>query len=87
MHPSRIGASEIIAAAGGALLAVSLLVLPWYETNPDNPNAKIDGVRGSLTGWEVHTISRYLMLAAAVAPISCSTSCCATTSSPGRAAS
>ena len=40
---------------GGLLLAVGLF-LPWYATDPDNPNASIDGARGALSGWEVHPI-------------------------------
>src|SRR3954447_5381628 len=68
MHPGRLGRGEIIAAVGGVLLAVGLF-LPWYQTNPDNPNAMIDGARGTLSGWDVHTIMRWLLLAAAAAPL------------------
>ena len=53
---------------GGLLLAVCLF-LPWYETDPDNPNAVIDGARGALSGWEVHPTMRWLLLAAAAAPL------------------
>ena len=65
---SRIGRPELIAALGGILLAVGVF-LPWYETNPDNPNAAIDGAQGALSGWEVHPILRWLLLAAAAAPL------------------
>ena len=68
MNPGRLGRGEIIAAVGGVLLAICLF-LPWYETSPDNRNAVIDGARGSLSGWEVHPIMRWLLLAAAVAPL------------------
>ena len=68
MHLSRLGRGELVAAVGGLLLAVCLF-LPWYETDPDNPNAQIDGARGALSGWEVHPLMRWLLLAAAVAPI------------------
>ncbi len=68
MHVGRLGRGEFIAALGGLLLAVCLF-LPWYETDPDNPNAQIDGARGALSGWEVHTTMRWLLLAAAVAPL------------------
>jgi hypothetical protein len=68
MHVSRLGRGELVAAAGGLLLAACLF-LPWYETSPDNPNAVIDGVTGALSGWEVHPVLRWLLLAAAVAPL------------------
>jgi hypothetical protein len=68
MNISRLGTAELVAAAGGLLLAACLF-LPWYETSPDNPNAVIDGVKGALTGWEVHPILRWLLLAAAAAPL------------------
>ena len=68
MNFGRVGRPELIAAVGGVLLALGLF-LPWYETNPDNPNAVIDGAQGSLTGWEVHPIMRWPLLAAAVAPL------------------
>ena len=42
MDVRRITTSEIIAAVGGVLLALSVF-LPWYSTNPDNPNANIAG--------------------------------------------
>ena len=63
----RLGRAELIAAVGGVLLAVGLF-LPWYRTDRDNPNAVIDGATGSLSGWEVHPVLRWLLLAAAVAP-------------------
>jgi hypothetical protein len=68
MHVDRLGRGELVAAVGSILLAVGLF-LPWYETAPDNPNAVIDGARGALSGWEVHTTARWLLLAAAAAPL------------------
>jgi hypothetical protein len=62
----EVGRNEWIAMAGGAILGIALF-FPWYATS-SNPNANIDGVRGSLSAWDVHTILRWLLLAAAVAP-------------------
>jgi hypothetical protein len=54
--------------AGGALLAVALF-LPWYSA--ENKRAEIAGTTGpgDFTGWEVHAILRWLLLAAALAPL------------------
>src|SRR4051812_37872263 len=68
MNLARLGRGEYLAVLGGLLLALSLF-LPWYKTNPDNPNASIDGATGSLTGWTVHPILHWLLLAAAAAPL------------------
>jgi len=67
MHFDRLGRGELVAAAGGLLLAVCLF-LPWYEADPGNPNASVEGATGGVSGWEVHDISRWLLLAAAAAP-------------------
>jgi hypothetical protein len=67
MLTGRLNRSEWIAVAGGLLLALSVF-LPWYGTS-DNPNAEIDGRRGDLSAWQVHPILRWLMLAAALAPL------------------
>src|SRR5919202_2597946 len=68
MNFGRVGRAELLAALGGVLLAGGLF-LPWDETNPHNRNAVIDGVRGSLSGWQAHPIMRWLLLAAATAPL------------------
>jgi hypothetical protein len=68
MDVRRISPSEILAAVGGVLLALSVFV-KWYEARPENPNANINGLKGVVTAWDAHTILRYLFLAAAVAPI------------------
>jgi hypothetical protein len=64
---ARMDRSEWIAVSGGLLLAVATF-LPWYATS-DNPNALIDGGRGGFSAWEVHPVLRWLMLAAAAAPL------------------
>jgi hypothetical protein len=68
MDVRRITTSEILAAVGGALLALGVF-LPWYSTNPKNPNANIAAMKGHIAAWDAHTILRYLFLAAAFAPI------------------
>ena len=68
MDLSRLRRGELIAAIGGILLAAGVF-LTWYRTAPDNANATIDGARGGLSAWEVHPIMRWLLLAAAAAPL------------------
>ena len=68
MDVRRITLSEIIAAVGGVLLALSVFV-KWYEARPENPNANVNGMKGVVTAWDAHTILRFLLLAAALAPI------------------
>jgi hypothetical protein len=58
---------EIIAAAGGILLAISLF-RPAYSPS-DNPNAVIDGAREAVSAWAVHDVLRWLLLLAAAAPL------------------
>jgi hypothetical protein len=53
--------------AGGVLLVVAVF-LPWYGTDPSNPNSRVGGRTGSLTAWDVHAILRWLLIAAATAP-------------------
>src|SRR4051794_35706594 len=68
MQLVRLGRAEALAVLGGLLLALGLS-LPWYRTNPDNANARIDGARGSVTGWESHPILHWPLLLAAAAPL------------------
>jgi hypothetical protein len=65
----------ILGAVGGGLLLISLLFLPWYslthETDLRNDQgAWICGTgEFSCTGWETFPIMRWLLLAAAFAPL------------------
>jgi hypothetical protein len=68
MDSSRLERGELIAALGGILLAVGLF-LAWYRTSPGNVNATIDGRRGGVSAWEAHHVLRWLLLAAAIAPL------------------
>ena len=67
MDFSQLKKGEIAAALGGVLLAIAVF-LPAYSPS-DNPNANINGMKGVVSAWDAHTILRYLLLAAAVAPI------------------
>ena len=67
MHPSRLQRGEIIAAFGGLLLGLSLFLNSYKPS--DNPNAVIEGARQAVTAWEVHDWLRWVLLAAAVAPL------------------
>jgi hypothetical protein len=68
MDTSRLSRSEYLAVAGAVLLVIALF-LPWYETAPGNEAANIDGQTGSLSGWEVNTLLRWVLLALALLPI------------------
>ncbi len=68
MDLRRISISELIAAAGGLLLAVGVF-LPWYKPNTENRNANVNGAREAVSAFDAHTIIRWLLLAAALAPI------------------
>lgn len=65
MHLDRLQRSEWIAMAGGLLLLISLFVKA-YETV--SANAAIDGEQGTLSAWQVHTLMRFLLVLAALAP-------------------
>jgi len=64
MDLSKLQRGEYIAIVGGALLLAGLL-LPWYTTRL----GRINAVAGPQSGWQVHTTMRYVLLAAAVAPL------------------
>jgi hypothetical protein len=64
----HISRSEIIAAVGGALLALGVF-MPWYKPNTANRNANVNGARDAVSGFDAHMILRWLLLAAALAPI------------------
>ena len=68
MNLGRLGRGEFLAVLGGLLLALSVFA-PWYATNPDNRNANLDGATGSFSAWDAHPILRWLLLAAAAAPL------------------
>jgi hypothetical protein len=78
---SRLNTSRVlIGGAASILLIISILFLPWYSVDLDvpqripgeqyNPDAFICGEgESSCTGWETFPILRWLLLAAAAAPL------------------
>jgi hypothetical protein len=64
----KLTRNELVALSGGVLVAIGVF-LSWYETNAGNRAANIDGMKGSFSAWDVHPILRWLLLAAAVAPL------------------
>jgi hypothetical protein len=65
----RLTWHELVALAGGVLLAIAIF-LPWYSAA--NSRATIgdnDRGPGDFSGFEVHDIQRWLLLAAAAAPL------------------
>jgi archaellum biogenesis protein FlaJ (TadC family) len=69
MDFSKLRWSDWLAAAGGIVLAISVFVPKTYEARPESPNAQIDGLRGTVSIWQVHDIIRWLLVLAAIAPI------------------
>jgi hypothetical protein len=67
MDLSRVERGERIAIVGGLLLAVGVF-LQWYTLKVNGAVGDISGP-ADLTGWEAHPTMRYLLLAAAVAPL------------------
>jgi CDP-diglyceride synthetase len=67
LNPGLLQRGEYVALLGGLLLAVSVFVKA-YEARPENPNANIDGMRGTVSIWDAHPIMRILLLLAALAP-------------------
>jgi hypothetical protein len=69
MDFSKLERGEIVAVLGGALLAVSVF-LSWYKLG--NQFATLNGHRGAgkqLSAWEALTVTRILLLLAAIAPL------------------
>ena len=68
MKRGELTRSELVAVVGGVVLAIAIF-LPWYHL--ENALVSINGQKGpaSLSAWQVHTIMRWLLLAAAAAPL------------------
>jgi hypothetical protein len=69
MQFRELDRGELIAVLGGILLGLSLL-LAWYELG--NKYSTLNSCRGpnsSCTGWASLTVTRFLLLLTAIAPI------------------
>jgi len=67
MKLGNLSRGEWVALLGGLLLGISVFTKA-YEARPENPNANIDGMKGTLAIWDVQPILRILLLLAAIAP-------------------
>ena len=69
MDVNQLDRGEVIATAGGILLAISIF-LAWYSLG--NANASLNSCHGphtSCTAWNALSVIRYLLLLAALAPV------------------
>jgi hypothetical protein len=69
MDLTKLDRGELIAIAGGLILAFSLF-LHWYDLG--NQNAVLNSCKGpdsSCTGWSALTIVRFFLLLTAAAPV------------------
>ena len=67
MDFGRLQRGEFIGFAGVGILLLSLF-LPWFETNPDNANAEINGQSGEFNAFETYGTLDWLLIAACLAP-------------------
>jgi hypothetical protein len=67
MDFGRLQRGEFIGFAGVGVLLVSLF-LPWFETNPDNANAQINGQTGEFNAFDTYGSLDWLLVAACLAP-------------------
>jgi hypothetical protein len=67
MDFSQLRRGELAAFVGGLVLVIAVF-LPAYSPS-DNPNAIVAGSHSAVSIWEANSISRVLLLLAALAPI------------------
>ena len=67
MDFGRLQRGEFIGFAGVGILLVSLF-MPWFETNPDNANAQINGATGEFNAFDTYGVLDWLLVAACLAP-------------------
>jgi archaellum biogenesis protein FlaJ (TadC family) len=68
MNVQHLSRGEWIAMVGGLILGISVF-MPWY--GHEGPNGSLGDRTGgdyTLSAWDVHTILRFLLIAAAAAP-------------------
>jgi amino acid transporter len=65
MNLGRLTRAELVAIVGGVLLAISVF-LSWFATKGDG---EIDGQQGSFSAWDTLSVTRILLLLAAIAPL------------------
>jgi amino acid transporter len=65
MNLGRLTRAELVAIVGGVLLAISVF-LTWFQTKGDG---EIDGKQGSFSAWDTLSVTRILLLLAAIAPL------------------
>lgn len=63
----RLTRNELVAMTGAVMLVIGLFV-KWYESVSER--AEIGGVAGigTYSGWDVHSLTRWILLLAAIAP-------------------
>jgi hypothetical protein len=64
MDRTHLRQGEYVAMAGGLLLLIGLF-LTWYHADP---LAKLNGSNGDFSGWDAHSILRWLLIGAGLAP-------------------
>jgi hypothetical protein len=69
MDITKLSRSDWFAALGGIVLALSVFIRKTYEARPESPTANINGLKGTVSIWQVHDLMRWLLLLAAIAPI------------------
>jgi hypothetical protein len=63
LDPARLRRGEWLAAAGSAVLLISIFALPWYAVKaPYRPTASLLGVGTSHDGWSSLSHIRWLLL-------------------------
>lgn len=68
MDTSKLDRGELVAIVGGILLGVSIF-FKWYESVSDLAVIGGQKGKGTYSGWDVHSLMRWLLLMAAAAPL------------------
>ncbi|MCW3040512.1 MAG: hypothetical protein JWM31_2417 [Solirubrobacterales bacterium] len=68
MDTSKLSRGEVIAVIGGLMLLVGVF-LKWYAAVSVNATIAGEKGKGSYSAWDVHSIMRFLLIAAALAPL------------------